>query len=556
MDERTERYLEQVDAAWRTIQDIPMPDADSPASGFADAAAEEPIAAIPRTARAIVEYVMSASRRPRASDATLQLAFPLSELWARPALAPDEVLSRSLITVQAFARTAETQSPAGDLDRVRMLREVSAALREATARIRGDEPVWYVGDDAPWYAHLREGDRWGDVLGYQAVVSAARAETVWRAMDELRIVLEGGDVEFPALAPEVPATPLLPTPSTALQEYDDLDLSAAWQVEPDTSPRKHADDTVEVWFGTTRALRPGTTSEFGPERSPELLLGQCYVFVPEAHRRGSSGSGWAAKLLRLDFRDDTLKLQKTVLLGDGFSAALSERLDDIGSRRALLFVHGYSSPFEGAIVCAAQLAVDLDTDGVVAAFAWPSRASKIEYIPDLSQAESAWERLVEFIGRLRAAGVEQLDVVVHSMGNRVLSWAMERLAGEGASIDHLYLAAADMDPDILRQRSGFYRTVCRSITSYASTADRALGLSRVLHGTGRVGLLPPVTVIDGITTIDASEVDDTFIGHGYFVESSAVLDDIRSDLQNVPPVQRKLYQGQGAAASTHWTLHR
>lgn len=558
MDERTENYLELVDTAMASVRRLPASGADSTAGGFADAASDAPLTALLRTARAIVEYVLSACRRPRVSDANLQLAFPLGELWARRDLRPDETLSRALITVQAFARTAETQALRGDAGRVRDLRAISASLRRAAAGAasQGGGPREDV-DRAPWYAHVIEGDRWGDVLGYQAPTSAARATTVWTSVADLRALLQESAIAFPDAAPAVPPTPLLPTPTTALREYEDLDLSAAWQVEPDSRPERQGPETVEVWFGTTRSLRAGTTSEFGPERSPTLLLGQCHVSVPSAHRRGSDGSPWWQKVLRLDFRDDALKLQKTVLHGDDFDGALRERLDGAGSRRALVYVHGYNSSFEAAIICAAQLAVDLDVDGVVTAFCWPSRASEIEYIPDLSQAESAWELFVEFVGHLRASGVEQIDMLVHSMGNRVLSWAMERLGGSGAAIERLYLAAADMDPDILRQRSAFYRSVCESITSYASTSDRALGLSRFLHGVDRVGLLPPVTTMAGMTTIDVSAVDDTFLGHGYFAMSTPVLDDIAADLRGEPPgAGRGLSRVDAGSSPPHWRLER
>lgn len=556
MDERTAKYLDQVDSAMSSVRRLPEPEVDSPADGFVDAAVAAPVDALMRTARAIVEYVLSACRRPRVSDANLQFAFPLGELWERTDPATGEVLSRSLITVQAFARTAETQALHGDAGRVNDLRTISSILREATAGPAGrDGRPRNAAVDAPWYPHLREGDRWGDVLGYQAPTSAARASTVWRAVEQLRASLQSGPVELPAEAPAVPATPLLRTPSSAQKHYEDLDLSAAWQVDPVPRPKQPDGDMVEVWFGTTRALRRDTRSEFGPDRSPELLLGRSQVFVPEAHRRGSSGSGLWKKLLRLDFRDDTLKLQKTELLGDDFDAELRRQLEEDNRKSALLFVHGYNSAFENAVICAAQLAVDLGVGGVVTAFSWPSRASEIEYIPDLSQAEAAWEGFVEFVDRLRAAGVEEIDIIAHSMGNRVLSWAMERLAAREAVVRRLYLAAADLDPEILRQRSAFYGSVCGSITSYASTSDRALGLSKFLHGVDRVGLAPPVTTMDGMMTIDVSAVDDSFIGHGYFAMSTPVLDDIGSDMRGVPPgPERNLLQDASIASSPHWKL--
>lgn len=278
--------------------------------------------------------------------------------------------------------------------------------------------------------------------------------------------------------------------------------------------------------------------------------------MPAAHRRGSVGSKWWQKLLRLDFRDDTLKLQSTEVLDGAFGAALSARLtenpDD--EPRALLYMHGYNTSFEDAAIRTAQLAVDLGIDGIATFFSWPSWASAVEYVADISQADYSAQLFAEFVQTLRDAGIRRLDIVVHSMGNRVLAWAIERLAaGTDAVFGSMYLAAADLDPDILRQRLPFYVTSARDITIYLSRFDKALGLSRHLQLVGRVGLAPPPTVVDGAWTIDASAVDDSFLGHGYYGDEPRVLTDLAAALRDVPPDKRDSLVAVSDPAP-HWEL--
>lgn len=500
--------------------------------------------ALLRTGEAIARYVLSASVRRQANDANLQFALALGPLWREAEPAAGDTLSRALITVQGFARTAETRALNGDGERIRLLLGISDTLRDSAF-------------DTPWYPHLLEGDRWGDVLGYQAPTAAARATTVWRAVSDLGAALEGG-VAFPPEAPPLPDAPVLPLPSTARARVATLNMDALWAAPaPPTAPE--GTRGVEVWFGTTRAQRPNTRSEFGPERADALALGRCQVTVPAARRRGSVGSTWWQKLLRFDFRDDSLTLQSTEILGDSFVDALGDRLrdaDDTG-RVGLLYVHGYNTSFEDAAIRTAQLAVDLDFPGVAGFFSWPSRASAVDYIADISQAEWSWEMFVQFVQTFRDAGIQRLDVIVHSMGNRVLSWAMERLAEAGSvPFGSVFLAAADLDPDIFRQRLPFYRRGSGDITLYVSKFDRALGLSRFLHQVGRLGLTPPTTVVEGAWTIDASRLNDSFLGHGYYADQPRVLTDIAAALHGSTPPQREGRDGlvRVEEPALHWEL--
>jgi hypothetical protein len=49
-----------------------------------------------------------------------------------------------------------------------------------------------------------------------------------------------------------------------------------------------------------------------------------------------------------------------------------------------------------------------------------------------------------------------------------------------------------------------------------------------LHDYPRAGYTPPVTVVPGIDTIEVSNIDLTFLGHGYVAEARPILSDMHS----------------------------
>ena len=63
-------------------------------------------------------------------------------------------------------------------------------------------------------------------------------------------------------------------------------------------------------------------------------------------------------------------------------------------------------------------------------------------------------------------------------------------------------------------------------TLYASRSDKAVWFSGRLHQGNRVGILPPVTVVENIDTIEVTNVDMTFLGHSYIGDAEALLYDM------------------------------
>ncbi|MEM9997401.1 MAG: alpha/beta hydrolase, partial [Bacteroidota bacterium] len=148
-------------------------------------------------------------------------------------------------------------------------------------------------------------------------------------------------------------------------------------------PEEYAE--VEVFYGTDRA-RTGRRSPrrfYGGRRGGDLEVGTTTVTIPTSHKPGAMESpSW----MRLQFRANPAKhiILKDVrpLDTDEAVAAMQAALDSTSSRAVLLYVHGFNVSFEDAARRAAQMAYDLDFDGIPAFYSWPSDASLLSYLSD------------------------------------------------------------------------------------------------------------------------------------------------------------------------------
>jgi esterase/lipase superfamily enzyme len=142
------------------------------------------------------------------------------------------------------------------------------------------------------------------------------------------------------------------------------------------------------------------------------------------------------------------------------------------------------------------------------------------------------------------SGAEAVHIIAHSMGNRGVLRAVNRIAARGQDrakvrFGQIILAAADVDADVFRQLSAAYAAVSSRTTLYVSRRDRAIEASRWLHEFPRAGLLPPVLVCEHIDTINVTNADLTMLGHGYVADARDVLQDMHDLIfHNTPPGKR------------------
>jgi type VI secretion system ImpA family protein len=292
-----------------------------------------------------------------------------------------------------------------------------------------------------------------------------------------------------------------------------------------------------VWYGTNRRpIDPDDPSRGYSgerERDGRVHHGACWVAVPRSHRFGSVGSSWWKRWLTL--RNDRLRVAgRLVLEAAEFWEEVRATLSGcrVGERQALVYLHGYNVSFDEAAIRAAQIGFDLKVPGLTAFFSWPSRGTFDGYPADEASIEASAGPIKDFLVRLAAeSGAERLHIIAHSMGNRGLLGAVQRIQAEaareaGVRFGQVFLAAPDVDVDVFRELAVHYPKLADRTTLYVSRRDRAVILSRWLHGHERVGYVPPVTVVEGIDSIEVSGIDLTVLGHGYFAEAAGVLYDM------------------------------
>ncbi|MCX5756141.1 MAG: alpha/beta hydrolase [Gemmatimonadetes bacterium] len=199
------------------------------------------------------------------------------------------------------------------------------------------------------------------------------------------------------------------------------------------------------------------------------------------------------------------------------------------SRNVLVFVHGFNVSFEDAAVRAAQIAADMNFDGSVVVFSWPSAASVTSYVRDLQTARNAGYHLLRLVRNIvPAAQPDHVHLLGHSMGSEVIGKAAALVtpADSAAKFAQVVLAAPDIDARVFR-RELLPVLVAHSlrVTLYASSDDDALRASRSVNGVWRLGLGgDSLTVVRGMDTIDATRIRADALGHTLFGNSIFLAD--------------------------------
>ena len=309
---------------------------------------------------------------------------------------------------------------------------------------------------------------------------------------------------------------------------------------------------LTIYAATTRravaADRPG--DRFGPDDADSLQLAAIGVNVPSYRARGTGelprpGGVRNAFSGRPDPQHDFFVTSLIPVDSNRFVQRLAADLATTRSRNVLVLVHGFNVSFEDAAVRAAQVAADVNFDGAVLLFSWPSAASMTSYVRDQQAARNAGFHLLRLLrGHIAAAAPDRVHVLVHSMGSEVMAKALS-LVSPGDSLPRLaqvVLAAPDVDARVFR-REVLPRLETRAarITLYASDDDDALRASRSLNGVWRLGLGgDSLTVVRGMDTIDASRVHADALGHTLFGNQAFLADLAVLFAEGKSPTERRL----------------
>lgn len=292
--------------------------------------------------------------------------------------------------------------------------------------------------------------------------------------------------------------------------------------------------TWEVYHATNREPSGNDIETFTKQRAPKNSYGVARVDLPRRQRgispdaieQGLSPANSSSGKGRLIAR-----LPESEIIGrEEFVSGLSRQISTSRQKDLLLFVHGFNVGFEEAVVRTAQIAFDLPFNGAVACYSWPSQQGLNTYQKDEQLNQESVPAFTEFLTTLRDELPQgtRIHLVVHSMGNRLVLRGLQSTdqTSSGAWLENLVLCAPDVG---IRDFQDWIPAAARQAertTLYVSRGDVALVASENLHLESRIGNGTALDVVDGIETIDCSEIEFSFLGHSYYGSNLDVLGDL------------------------------
>jgi len=232
--------------------------------------------------------------------------------------------------------------------------------------------------------------------------------------------------------------------------------------------------------------------------------------------------------------------------------------------RVLLYVHGYRETLQTTARDTVQIGAMSNFDGLIIHYSWPSQGNLLSYAVDETNMYWDQRNFRNFLTKLaRTEWVKEIVIVSHSLGARLVTPAVEYVDrtstnADSSNISNIMLASPDVD------REDFERDIAeevlaarrvnndRRVTVYASLNDRALAVSRAVHGYPRLGspyCFSPFEAKDlkakglpqrcfatktkyqtepaktGFTIIDTTDVSGGGAGHSDYLRSLAVCKD-------------------------------
>jgi esterase/lipase superfamily enzyme len=293
---------------------------------------------------------------------------------------------------------------------------------------------------------------------------------------------------------------------------------------------------VRVYFATDRnRIKSKEPAEmFGTKRANSVSYGVCDVSIPRNHKKGVLED---ASLFKLQYKNDPEKhislLKVDVRDKDNFFSKVRAGVDASPDKKAFIFIHGYNVSFEDASRRTAQMTYDLGFKGAPVFYSWPSVNEILGYNIDEGNNEWSETNLKVFLNDfLSKSDAKNIYLIAHSMGNRMLTRALVSIIAENPEnakrIKEIILAAPDIDADVFKNVIAPALIKNNNpVTLYVSSNDWALYMSRKFSSYPRAGQTgEAMTILTGMDTIDATNVNCGLLGHSYIGDAPDVLSDI------------------------------
>lgn len=254
------------------------------------------------------------------------------------------------------------------------------------------------------------------------------------------------------------------------------------------APGRGSADVVashRVHVVTTRTPAETRGELFSGGRADAIGFARVDVTVPAAHRSGG------VEQPRSGVQRDASK--HFAAAGLGIYAGEADFVDELRSTisrtggRAMVFVHGYRTPFANSVFRAAQIVHDSGYTGTAVLFSWASTGRTVDYVYDNNSATVARDGLEHTLDLLHRAGARRIDIVAHSMGNWVTMEALRAVAIRGDRdigdvLGDVVLASPDIDVDVFKAQMKRIGKPDRPFFVMLSRDDRALLVSGLIAG--------------------------------------------------------------------------
>jgi esterase/lipase superfamily enzyme len=286
---------------------------------------------------------------------------------------------------------------------------------------------------------------------------------------------------------------------------------------------RHQDSVfVPVFYITSRKAEkePG----YSTDRSDSLDFGRCTVTLPTSFKEGPDPglTGDLGYKVKDGSHQIRVAAPERFDNTDDFISAVKSVQDKRSDKRVIVFVHGYNCSFEKAMKIGSKLSYGTTLPVIV--YSWPSQNHILAYSADECNAE--WSALdFEHILNLLSQkfGTENLTLISHSMGCRIIVWALNpysnTLATQAANperLQHIFFSCPDIDKDTFAKYYSRIANASKDTKIFVSSKDMRLAISQALHGSSRLGRpvrhSHEVPLIPGIETVDFSALDHG-IGH-------------------------------------------
>jgi esterase/lipase superfamily enzyme len=328
-------------------------------------------------------------------------------------------------------------------------------------------------------------------------------------------------------------------------------------------------EPVPVYYATSRAIVAPTAREgrFGNSTGSGVSYGRTVVSIPLKREPGSIPRPGAIYSVFFEANPARHFLIAGHIRYSDRATFLNRLRSNVtataagGRKQAMIFVHGFNVGFDDAAFRTAQIKRDTGFKGTAMFFSWPSakRMSLAGYRNDSSRIIESQVLLKNFFAQVvEATGADDVFIIAHSMGTQGTTGALKDLAVErpqtAGKIRALILAAPDINKRVfLDQLAPALGRRIRNITVYASGRDRALLLSRTLSNAARLGETDSgIAVGRDFTSIDASGVDMSVLGHSGYGDSPPLIRDIGSIMSGSGPDTRTWLDRRNASPRPYY----